>query len=296
MFRAALLAVLGFGAAAAAAQDYARVQAVFAERCVRCHSGFDAPMGLQLISHGSAMQGSWTGPVIVPGDPASSPLIARISGTVTPRMPLDGPPWLSDGDIALITQWIADGAPEFGTAPLPVRDRVRPAPGEAVVFSDIEPILLKRCIKCHSDNSRLGGPPEGLRLDSLANVLAGGERLAVLPGNPAASELSRRVAGFGRPRMPFDGPPWLEDEDIWLIRDWIAQGAKDAQGLAAPVPVGARIRLRGILTAQNAIDGAAFHVTGATRIDDAPSIGRAAEVRARVARDGSLVAERLRDR
>ena len=44
------------------------------------------------------------------------------------------------------------------------------------------------------------------------------------------------------------------------------------------------------------IDGAAFVATGETRIDDRPSVGQQAKVRARIAPYGSLVAERLRDR
>jgi hypothetical protein len=28
-------------------------------------------------------------------------------------------------------------------------------------------------------------------------------------------------------RMPLDGPPYLEDAEVLLIRDWIAEGALD---------------------------------------------------------------------
>jgi hypothetical protein len=45
--------------------------------------------------------------------------------------------------------------------------------------------------------------------------------------------------------MPFDGPPWLADEEMRLIEQWIAQGARDSEGRAAPVPAGARVRFRG---------------------------------------------------
>ncbi len=96
--------------------------------------------------------------------------------------------------------------------------------------------------------------------------------------------------------MPFDGPPWLPEDDIRLIRDWIAQGAPDATGTPAPVPVGASIRLRGTLTADAEIDGAAFMISGATRVDDQPAIGDEAEMRGTVQADGSVVADRLRDR
>jgi mono/diheme cytochrome c family protein len=212
-------------------------------------------------------------------------------------MPLDGPPFLAPDEIALIEAWVLAGLLEGTAEPLPaVAERVRPGPGEPVLFSDIESVFLKACIKCHSDNSRLGGPPEGLRLVSYAAILAGGERLAVVPGNPEASPLWRHVAGIASPRMPFDGPPWLPEEDIRLIRDWIAQGAPDAEGAPAPVPVGRELRLRGTLTAVDEIDGARFAVTGNTRIDDRPSVGRAAEMRGVIGPDGSIRATRLRSR
>ena len=54
----------------------------------------------------------------------------------------------------------------------PAPERPRPAPGEDVLWSDVEPIFLKVCAKCHSDNSKVGGPPEGLRLDTWEHALA----------------------------------------------------------------------------------------------------------------------------
>ena len=45
--------------------------------------------------------------------------------------------------------------------------------------------------------------------------------------------------------MPFDGPPYLRDDEIRLIEQWIAQGARDAEGRSAPIPTGARVRFRG---------------------------------------------------
>ncbi|MCU0829443.1 MAG: hypothetical protein MUE52_19170 [Tabrizicola sp.] len=287
----ALACVAGPGAA----QDFAEVGALFAERCVVCHSGADAPLGLRLDTLEGVLAGSENGPVVVAGD-AASPLLQRLRGEAEPQMPLDGPPFLDPAEIAIVEAWVMAGMPDGDVALAPLPDRQRPAPGEPVRWADVEPIFLKACIKCHSDNSKLGAPPEGLRLDSLASVLQGGERLAVLPGNPEMSELWRRVVGLADPRMPFDGPPWLPEEDIRLIRDWIEQGAPDAEGVAAPIPVGAQVRLRGVLTGEAEIDGARFVIDGSTRVDDRPRIGDEAEMRGVVQPDGSVVAERFRDR
>lgn len=296
--RPLLALILLMGAAPAAAQttpDFAAVGALFAERCVMCHSGSEAPLGLQLDTYAAALKGSVNGPVLIAGD-LSSPLLQRLRGEVLPQMPFNGPPFLSDAEIRLVADWVTAGLPEGTTIVTALPDRTRPAPGEDVLWSDVEPIFLKVCAKCHSDNSIVGGPPEGLRLDSWEHALAADERVAVVPGNPEMSEIWRRITGLSDPRMPHDGPPWLPDDDIRLIRDWIAQGARAADGTPAPMPVGARVRLRGILTADAEIDGATFIIDGSTRVDDLPAIGEKAEMRGEVQADGSVIATRFRDR
>ena len=124
--------------------DFGPVAALFAERCVMCHSGEDAPLGLRLDSHAGVLAGSENGPVAVAGD-MSSPILQRLRGEAEPQMPLDGPPFLSEAQIALVSDWIAAGMPEGGdVAALP--ERRRPAPGEDVLWPDVEPIFLKVCV------------------------------------------------------------------------------------------------------------------------------------------------------
>lgn len=269
------------------------VSALLTERCTACHSGEFAPLGLSLDSHGGVLGGSDNGPVVVPGDVAASELSRRIRGLSQPQMPLDGPPFLESAEIAMIETWIAAGAPLDGVS---VPDAEPPADDGAVTFSDIDAILKQRCIVCHSDNSRLSAPPEGLRLTNIDMVLLGGDRVVVVPGNPDASELWRRVEGIAAPRMPFDGPPWLTEAEIDLIRIWIEEGAVDDAGNPAPMPTGAEIRLRGIVTGASEIDGAVFTVTPQTRVEDRLVNGMDAEMRGIVAADGSVTATRLRAR
>jgi len=280
----------------AQAGGWAEVSALFTARCTVCHSGAAAPNGLQLDSHETAISGGWMGPVLLAGNPDGSPLIRRLRGQIIPQMPLNGPPYLSEAEISMIADWILTGMPISDVSVALPSAPDRPAPGEPTIFAHVESIFLQRCVKCHSAQSIMGAPPEGLRLDSYANILLGGERLALLPGNPEMSEIWRRVVGLGHPRMPFDGPPWLEDDEIQLIYDWIAQGALNSDGQPAPVPVGRELRLRGQLTAANEIDGAVFAITESTRLDDVPIIGAAAEMRGVVMDDGSVRATRLRDR
>lgn len=296
---AASLAGLAVSAVSAAAQTWDVVNTLFQERCIHCHSGEYAPLGLALDSHEGVMRGSENGSVALPDDPDQSPLMMRLRGEAEPRMPLDGPPFLEEAEIAAVRAWLAAGAP--GPAdPAEAAPETAPAPDPyadgQVTYDEVSAVFGRHCIECHSDNSRMGAPPEGLRLNSYENILAGGDRLAVLPGNAQASEVIRRVEGLALPRMPFDGPPWLSEAEIALLRAWIDGGALSAEDRPAPVPAGAPVRLRGLMTGPDAIDGATFVLTPATRIDDRPGPGQAAELRGRIAPDGRILAERLRSR
>jgi hypothetical protein len=96
--------------------------------------------------------------------------------------------------------------------------------------------------------------------------------------------------------MPFDGPPYLSSEEIRVIEDWIAQGAPNAQGQAAAVPVGAKVRLEGVLGRGWRLDGLQLIVSGQTRIDKSPRPGDYVEVRGRLDQNGNVRADRIRPR
>jgi mono/diheme cytochrome c family protein len=280
---------------AQAGPSYAEVAPILRERCVACHQGEAAPLGLRLDSYAGAMKGSQKGPVIKPGDARASELAKRLRGESQPRMPLTGPPWLSGEQIALIERWIAAGATEgarAAAAPAPAKKR---RPDDPVTYAEVAPILVGRCAKCHSANGIMGTPPEGYRLDTLAATLDPSDRARVVPGNPSGSELVRRIRGQARPRMPFDGPPYLEQAQIALVEQWIAQGARDAQGKPAGVPVGARVRLHGKLAGPSMLDE--LQLRGqAGRVDRRTGVGDYVELRGTVARDGGIVPERIRSR
>ncbi|WP_333713221.1 c-type cytochrome domain-containing protein [Yoonia sp.] len=282
---------------AAEAQDWSGVASVLQDRCVFCHAGDYAPLGLQLDSYAGLVAGSENGPVVILGDAGASALYRRIMGQVEPRMPMDGPPFLEADEIALIAAWIDAGASGPAVEEQPATTAA-PDPREdgQITYGEVARIFGQACIRCHSDNGIMDRPPEGLRLDSYEAILSGGERVVLIPGNAQASEIVRRIEGLADPRMPFDGPPWLADDDIALIRDWIETGAMSDDGRVAPLPVGGQVRLRGVMTAPDAIDGAAFVITGQTRVDDRPAVGSHAELRARIGADGQLVADRLRER
>ena len=88
-------------------------------------------------------------------------------------------------------------------------------------WAEISAIFTERCVMCHS---QVAGASKKLLLDTYAGALAGSERGTVLiAGDPAGSELMRRLRGESTPRMPFLSRP-LPDNQIVLIEHWIAAG------------------------------------------------------------------------
>ena len=81
------------------------IQPVFGRVCVNCHGPAVQLQGLQVTEYATLMKGSLNGPVVVPGDPAASKLWQMLESG---KMPLLGV--LTDGEKALVRQWILEGA------------------------------------------------------------------------------------------------------------------------------------------------------------------------------------------
>ena len=99
---------------------------------------------------------------------------------------------------------------------------------QAVEFNrDIRPILSDKCFTCHGPDP--SQRMSKLRLDTEAGAFADlGEKFAVVPGEPARSEMYRRISSSDPAvKMPpaFSGRT-LAAPEIELIRRWIEQGAK----------------------------------------------------------------------
>jgi hypothetical protein len=88
--------------------------------------------------------------------------------------------------------------------------------------------------RCHMPSSPtpIGLELGGLDLSSYDGLRRGGASSGasiVIPGQPCESVLVLKLSDgppFGS-RMPLNGPPYLTDEQLELIRDWIAEGARD---------------------------------------------------------------------
>lgn len=113
---ASFLAAAGLTVAAQAAPvDFMRqVQPILSENCYACHGPDDASVeaGLRLDRRELALKGGDSGNAIVPGDPAASLILERITHTDpdTVMPPPDKKPPLTAEQIAILRQWIAEGA------------------------------------------------------------------------------------------------------------------------------------------------------------------------------------------
>ena len=163
-----------------------------------------------------------------------------------------------------------------------------------LTYTDIAPILLGRCAMCHMPNGMMGSPPENFRLDSYTETISTTDRARVVPGNALASELYRRVIGHAKPRMPFNGPPYLSESEIERIGQWINDGARDTNGITAPKINGARIRIHGTLNKQRSLNDLDLVINSDTRIKKNPSIGNYVRVRGRIGANAEVIAERIR--
>jgi mono/diheme cytochrome c family protein len=119
----------------------ARAFEVLQKRCSSCHGDTGSARTYMLLDHAAMIK---TGKV-VPGKPEESPLFQRITGSIEPVMPAAGPK-LADSDIALIKQWIADGAPEWSTVPTPAR--------QFITNDDVVSAIERDLNSFHGDTSR----------------------------------------------------------------------------------------------------------------------------------------------
>jgi hypothetical protein len=124
----------------------------------------------------------------------------------------------------------------FALAPLRGAD---PTPEQIEFFEkNVRPVLAGKCYGCH--NSKMKTPLGGLRLDTRAGVLQGGDSgKAIIPGDAAASRLVQAISYTQALKMPPSGK--LPDDEIQKLSKWIELGAPDPRSdepAAGPVKKG----------------------------------------------------------
>ena len=158
--------------------------------------------------------------------------------------------WRGGAAMLVLAAILGGGAPDPATGSETARERAgdgkpadvpdstspRAAPDAAAIRffeSQVRPVLVARCVGCHGPDKQRGG----LRVDSLAALLAGGDSgPAIVPGDVEASSLVAAIRHDGW-NMPPDGR--LPDDQIAALERWVALGAP-WPGASAEASVGAR--------------------------------------------------------
>ena len=89
------------------------------------------------------------------------------------------------------------------------------------VAQDAYAIFEKSCFNCHGSGGAFAAI---LLIEDYSALIA--ENGPVVPEDPEASRLYKRIRGEGGPQMPLGGPP-LSEPEMETIRDWILAGAPD---------------------------------------------------------------------
>ena len=107
------------GYAAGLAIQYGDVQRLLDEKCTSCHTGADAARGLRLDSWQALITGSDHGEAVIPFDAARSLMVELTTKLVGGPHPTEvGAEGLNDPEVALVSEWIDEGAPsETGEIP-----------------------------------------------------------------------------------------------------------------------------------------------------------------------------------
>lgn len=119
---------------------------------------------------------------------------------------------------------------------IPIRP-IDPKAAAKVSYSrDIKPILSSACDECHSADDHKGG----FDISTPATLRKGGKKggAGFIPGRPDDSSIVKYIRGLAAgPQMPKGETP-LTENDLHLIRSWIAAGSvDDSAAFAAAAPV-----------------------------------------------------------
>src|SRR5437763_10037019 len=116
-------------------------------------------------------------------------------------------------------QCTSGGKDRVRCAPLPIAFLVAAgslSAAEPSYFHEVRPVLQRQCQGCHQPNLK----SSNLDLTTYEGLIAGGKH------GPGLTVVMKYLTGEMKPQMPL-GQPALPAEQIELVRNWIAAGAKD---------------------------------------------------------------------
>lgn len=209
------------------------VAPILSAHCLRCHGSERAAAQLRMDTFDGLRQGGRSGPLLRPGRPRDSLILARLTArNDQQRMPRNAER-LSDAELTTIAKWISSGAAFDGNdttapigtstkAPAPEVDVVMADGSESVSFKkDVAPIFVSFCLRCH----RGAEPAGGFSVETIADVLRGGDTGdTIIPGNADDSYLWHLVGLQDPIKMP-QGQALLKRSQAMTLKRWIDEGA-----------------------------------------------------------------------
>jgi hypothetical protein len=219
------------------------IRPLLAAKCASCHGAKTAFAGLRLDRRQDAFRGAESGPVIIPGNPSASRLIAAIQGRPgAPKMPPGSP--LSPAEIEKLIQWVQAGAPwpQDDSTPSPAafdleqrrRDHwawqpLRPLPGQLLKLNnasspEASPLQLLR----RATFDLTGLPPSPAEISA---YLARPDFPALLDRLLASPRFGERMARRWMDLIRYSDSHGSEgDPDLpnaWMYRDYLIRAFND---------------------------------------------------------------------
>lgn len=241
------------------------IRTLLNDRCVSCHQpgapyGPDTGQGLDAASpyaeeglvnspnYWAAGHPEFPARTVVAGDPEASFLIYKISdpalgylpadpGIAGVAMPYQIPPMTAE-EVAVVEQWVSDGAPDDMTFRCQIWYPFMPTPDLArACGARYRPGVLGKCNGCHYAGTP--NPPD-LTAPFGPQGLVGvqshyrSDLLRVDPGSPETSLLVQKLRNSAQGNLPNStyGSPMprpvlpLDEQQVALVRQWILEGAK----------------------------------------------------------------------
>ncbi len=203
-------------------------------KCLGCHGATNPRAGLRLDTLAGWRRGGRSGPLLQRGNAGRSTIIARlIAPAGQGRMPQRGEP-LSREEIALIGNWINQGANVGNSGPnLTLSDLIyerekktlmveipKPKGTETVSFTrDMAPWMTNLCLNCHNSRNKSGG----LSVETFYDLMKGGESGEVILPGDMDSRFFRLVGGLELPRMP-QGQARITRQNYEDMKTWFREG------------------------------------------------------------------------
>jgi len=125
----------------------------------------------------------------------------------------------------------------LGQVALPAADGPAvPDPGQVEFFENkVRPLLAEQCFGCHSAAAEAKGKLKaGLRMDSLAGLLKGGDSGAALVPGDLAKSLIVEAVNYANEDMAMPPKAKLAEEQIQILTEWVKMGAPWPGAAAGP--------------------------------------------------------------